>query len=500
MTSTTKSPDEQIAELLGAFTHDPLGFAQVAFPWGTGELAGYTGPRAWQSSLLDKIGRKLRAQHLAGRFEPILEAVCSGHGIGKSALVSMVNEWGLSTGVDTRVVVTAGTEKQLLTKTWPEIAKWHRLAINSHWFKFTDTSLYSTVPGHEKTWRSDKIAWREHNTESFAGLHNKRRRIIVIFDEASQIPPPIWEVTEGALTDEDTEIIWLVFGNPTRNTGRFRECFGRYKHRWSDGQPLSIDSRTVEGTNKKLFQEWIEDHGEDSDFVRVRVKGQFPRASSLQFIDSELVRNAMEKPERYNLDDPLVMALDIARGGDDNNVISWRHGLDMRSRKQIVVPGSETKDSMRLTDLMQELVSKERPDVIFGDATGVGGPVLDRMRRLGMNVIDVQFGSQSPDKRYGNMRAYIAARFKALLEQGLALENNPELESEITSIEYTHNLRDQLVLERKEHMKERGLSSPDRFDSACMACMPYYGKAPQSHVRGAQNRRTIGDYDPLSDS
>ena len=69
------------------------------------------------------------------------------------------------------------------------------------------------------------VPWSERNTEAFAGLHNKGKRILLIFDEASAIPDVIWEVSEGALTDEGTQIIWCVFGNPTRNTGRFKGCF-----------------------------------------------------------------------------------------------------------------------------------------------------------------------------------------------------------------------------------------------------------------------------------
>ena len=86
----------------------------------------------------------------------------------------------------------------------------------------------------------------------------RRKRIIVVFDEASNIADLVWEVAEGALTDEDTEIIWVAFGNPTRNTGRFRECFRKYKHRWKTAQ---IDSRTVEGTNKQQLQKWVDDYG-----------------------------------------------------------------------------------------------------------------------------------------------------------------------------------------------------------------------------------------------
>ena len=59
--------------------------------------------------------------------EAVRLAVASGHGIGKSALVSWIILWALSTLPDTRGVVTANTEGQLRTKTWPELAKWHAL-------------------------------------------------------------------------------------------------------------------------------------------------------------------------------------------------------------------------------------------------------------------------------------------------------------------------------------------------------------------------------------
>jgi hypothetical protein len=89
----------------------------------------------------------------------------------------------------------------------------------------------------------------------------------------------VWGTIEGALTDADTELLWLVFGNPTRSTGRFRECFagGRFAHRWNGRQ---IDSRSVAMTNKAQIAAWVKDHGEDSDFVRVRVRGVSPERAS----------------------------------------------------------------------------------------------------------------------------------------------------------------------------------------------------------------------------
>ncbi|EBW1503727.1 terminase, partial [Salmonella enterica subsp. enterica serovar Saintpaul] len=251
MTAEAMSPEEQLVEDVASFTYDPLGYALYAFPWGEDgtELAHATGPRKWQADAFREIRDHL--QNPATRHQPLMLSRASGHGIGKSAFISMLINWGMSTCEDCKVVVTANTDNQLRTKTWPEIIKWSNLAITKEWFTCTATAMYSNDPGHDKRWRADAIPWSEHNTEAFAGLHNERKRIIVVFDEASNIADLVWEVAEGALTDEDTEIIWVAFGNPTRNTGRFRECFRKYKHRWKCAQ---IDSRTVEGTNKQQLQ------------------------------------------------------------------------------------------------------------------------------------------------------------------------------------------------------------------------------------------------------
>jgi hypothetical protein len=149
----------------------PAEYAARAFPWGQGVLADVTGPRAWQHDVLDEIGGHL--QNPETRYQPCRIARASGHGIGKSALIGMIVKWALDTCADTRVILTANTESQLLTKTSPEIAKWAGLAITRDWFRATATALISTQPGHDKAWRADLVTWSVNNTEAFAGLHNQ---------------------------------------------------------------------------------------------------------------------------------------------------------------------------------------------------------------------------------------------------------------------------------------------------------------------------------------
>lgn len=500
-----KTPDEIEDELVDdilSFADDPLGYVWYAFPWGEPdtELANKPGPRQWQIDVLDSIGKKIRAG-ARDLGEVIREARASGHGIGKSALVSWIIKWALDTAVDTRGVITANTELQLRTKTWPEVAKWNRLSITSHWFRLTATALISTDPDHEKNWRMDAVPWSEQNTEAFAGLHNEGKRILLIFDEASAIADLVWEVAEGALTDENTEIIWAAFGNPTKTTGRFRECFTKYGHRWSH---LQIDSRTVEGLNAKQIAKWIADYGEDSDFVRVRVRGMFPRASDLQLIPTDWVAAAMKREAVYGLSDALVCGIDIARGGADSNVIRFRRGMDARTIPAISIPGSETRDTTKFIAKVCTVVVEKKPDAVFVDSTGVGGPIADQLRRLlpGVPIIDVNFASSPPDNHYANMRTFMWWKLREALKAGLAIESSPELETELCSPEYTHNAQDRLALEKKDDIKKRLGISPDDGDALALTfAMPVMKLADQKNSRNWDPYETLKDgYASSSDS
>ncbi len=366
----------------------------------------------------------------------------------------------MSTCRDTRIVVTANTESQLRTKTWPEIAKWSRASINAHWWSVPAMSLYGVDPGAEKSWRADAIAWSENNTEAFAGLHNEGKRIVLIFDEASRIADKVWEVAEGALTDQDTEIIWLAFGNPTRNTGRFRECFGRYRNLWKTRQ---IDSRTVEGTNKAYLDEMVQTYGEDSDIVKVRVRGQFPSQSATQFISSDAVEQAQtRKIQVVDHGAPLIFGIDIARFGDDKCVIRGRQGRDGRPFKAIKWRGMDT---MKSAEKIADAIQRMSPDQVNIDGGGIGGAVVDILRSWNYKVTEVNFGSAALDeKRYANKRAEMWGDARDWLPTG-CVDDDMELRDDLIGPEYMLDKNGRILLEKKEDMKARGLASPDDGDA-----------------------------------
>ena len=453
--------DDVVVEAAALCRYDPLAWARFAFDWGYGELDGYAGPRAWQAEAFAEIAAHLKNPET--RHMPLMLARASGHGIGKSAFIGMLINWALSTCEDCKVVVTANTDSQLRTKTAPEVGKWMRLGITREWFDVSATCIASRDKANARTWRADFVPWSEHNTEAFAGLHNKGKRIVLVFDEASAIADKVWEVAEGALTDEETEIIWVAFGNPTRNTGRFRECFRRYKHRWNHAQ---IDSRDVEGTNKAQMAKWAEDYGEESDFFKVRVRGMFPSMSARQFISEADVAAAYGRhvpPEQYAFA-PKILTVDPAWEGDDEFVIGFRQGLVFRILETFAKNDNDLIAAQKIARYEDELGA----DAVFIDA-GFGTGIKSAGEGLGRFWTLVWFGNKSDDAGCLNKRAEMWKAARDWLKDGGAIPDDPTLRDELQAPEIVPRADGKIQIESKKDMKARGVPSPNRADALVLS-------------------------------
>lgn len=454
---------DELFEALGALTHDPLAFVYFAYPWGEPgtPLENMEGPDEWQIQILKDIGEQLKKGK--DLQTAIQEAVASGHGIGKSALISWLIHFAISTHENTRGVVTANTEGQLRTKTWPELSKWHNMFIAKDLFTYTATAIFSSDKDYEKTWRIDAIPWSKNSPESFAGLHNQGNRILVLFDEASAIDDVIWEVTEGALTDANTEIIWCAFGNPTRNSGRFRECFRKYRKFWNTYQ---IDSRTVKISNKAKIEEWLEAYGEDSDFFKVRVRGVFPSASDLQFISTEIADKAQKqvyKPGQFE-HLPVIIGVDPAWTGSDSLEIVMRQGYYMKSLASI----PKNDDDWRMAQLIAQFEDEYKADAVFIDM-GYGTGIYSIGKQLGRKWRLIEFGGKSNDLVYLNMRAYMWGQMKEWLREGGSIPPNDQaLYDDIVGPEAIIDKNGRIQLESKKDMKDRGLPSPNKGDALAL--------------------------------
>jgi hypothetical protein len=495
--------EEDLLEAMVGFRHDPLGHVLYTYPWGEGELLEHEGPDDWQREILAEVGDLLRAGRIKGPEDvwkyvgkAIREAVASGHGIGKSALVSWLIKWSLDTFEDTRGVVTANTDTQLNTKTWPELGKWHRLSITSHWFHYTATSIYSTDAKHEKTWRFDAIPWNITKPEAFAGLHNQGRRIVIIFDEASAVADQIWEVTEGALTDKDTEILWFAFGNPTRNTGRFHACFHADRDIWKHRQ---IDSRKARMSNKAQLDEWVGRYGEDSDFCRIRVRGVFPRIGDRQFIGHETIeaaRGRHVREENYSFA-PKILTLDGAWDGGDEIVIGLRQGLAYRQLRVM----AKNDDDGKLAHILADFEDQEQADAVFIDK-GYGTGVYSYGKNMNREWTLVAFGEAAlNDNQFINRRAEMWSKTRDWLKAGGCIPNDEQLCTELGAPEFIGREDSKTQLESKKDIKKRLGFSPGRADALALsfAAPVKQKKRGLDALTGRAERSSPKPYNPLDD-
>jgi hypothetical protein len=500
--------EQQLATDMFAFFDDPLSFVLYTFPWGKkGTVLEHfpEGPDQWHVDMFTSMSKHIREnmvrQKMGQDMIPYKDATASGHGIGKSACVAWVILWLMSTRRYTRGVVTANTGNQLEEKTWPELAKWHNLAINKHWFKWTATKFYCVLyPDGEKNWKFDCVPWSEERTEAFAGLHNASGSAVMIFDEASAIPDVIWEVSEGAMTDG--EPFWFAFGNPTRNTGRFRECFGKFRHRW---ETRHVDSRSVRITNKKFLQDLIDDYGEDSDFCRVRVKGQFPRAGDKQFFPIDMIETAqgrtIGREEGQVFSDPgapLILGVDVARFGGDKCVLRFRQGLDGQSIKPLKYVDIEATD---LADRIAEAIDKFRPDAVNIDSGGGGAQVHDILKRMGYQTRLVNFGTPEPsDSHCANKRSLMYHDVREWLKMG-AIDKDQDLYDDLIGPEYKFDKHQRYLIESKDDMRKRGLASQDDLDAFALTFAFPIARKDMRTSRRARGRVMTAqgmDYDVFS--
>src|SRR5439155_2708417 len=216
----------------------------------------------------------------------------------------------------------------------------------------------------------------------------------------------------------DGEPMMFLFGNPTRNTGKFyRVVFGSERERWTT---RVIDARTCAMPNQAFIQEWHEDHGEESDFFRVEVRGLPPNADTYQYIDAARIVQAQTNVPYTVANEPLIAGVDVSGGGSSLTVCMFRKGLDARSIRPIIISGADTvaHDRQLVVDALANALNEHPITAMFIDVA-FGAPVAVRLKDMGFhNVHEVNFGAPSTDEHVENARAAMWKALKDWLPKG----------------------------------------------------------------------------------
>lgn len=448
------SIDNQLYEVYAKMVYKPLDFVFFNFPWGEGRLGKkpYNKPDVWQQEVLVTLG--MAAEKFADGVTRI--GIAAGRGPGKTALIAWIVNWFMSTRYQPKVIVTANTKQQLETATWREVAKWWGMSRNRHWYDMTATTMKHKALEHQALWRATAQTWSEENPQAFAGQHEQQ--VLTIFDEASVIPPSIWEITEGTFTTPGS--VWIACGNPSMGSGRFYDAvFGKDK-RWVR---FTVDCETAAMVKKSWIEEMREYYGEDSDFWRVHVKGQPPRSSATQLVtyDEAIESSKRVIPEGVYTYEPKIMGVDIADGGSDRSCIIKRQGLASFEIKKF------SMNAYEFIRVLQSEIDKWKPDAVFIDAINQGSVVIAALRDRGYYMIREVKGSSAPvDKEhFYNKRSEMYFAMAEWIRAGGAIPDNQELINELVVQEYLPDAP-KFQMERKEEVRKKLTElSPDAADA-----------------------------------
>ena len=221
-----------------------------------------------------------------------------------------------------------------------------------------------------------------------------------------------------------------------------------------------MDARTVEGTDKQVYERIIAEYGPDSAQAHVEVYGMFPNAGDDQFIGADIVDDAMKRTKYQDQSAPIVIGVDPARFGADATVIAVRQGRDI-----VKIMRHRGDDTMTVVGHVIEAIDEFKPTLVVIDEGGLGAGIVDRLKEQRYKIKGVNFGNKAKNPiMYGNMRAQMWGDMREWLKTA-SIPNDRFLKTDLISPMMKPDSRGTIFLESKKDMKSRGLASPDAADA-----------------------------------
>lgn len=238
------------------------------------------------------------------------------------------------------------------------------------------------------------------------------------------------------------------------------------------------------------------DSGMSDNKIKQEYFCDFEAENDDQLISSSSVMKGQKLPAMAHINDPMILGVDVARFGDDKSVIYPRRGRDART---MPIEVYSKLDTMQFAGRVAAAIEKYRPDGVFVDLGGIGAGVVDRLIQLNHSVIGVDFGGTadrySPGmSKTANKRSEMWTSLRDALKTGLSIPEDPRLEFELLSPNYTYDADNAILLEKKKDMKKRGLQSPDIADALALT---YAYPVEAVSLIEQEEEREADEYDPF---
>lgn len=450
----------------------------------------------WQQTLvLYGIDKALRGDL------PFRISIVSGHGIGKSTMLSWLILWFMYSYPDSQIPCTAPTQATLFDVLWKELKKW--IDNMPEWM------------GEQCDWQGTHIRMKEapeiwfaraktaskEAPEALAGVHADW--VLIAVDEASGVEEPIFETMEGALTSGNTFVI--IISNGTRSNGYFYDTHHKDAERW---QNYSFDSEQSPRVDHKYISGIISKYGSDSVQYQIRVKGGFPDEGIMD--DKGYVQLFNEADLHFIPFDhdwvPVgrtIGALDASGEGQDKT--EWA----VRDRARLAIVAEEdTSTSAGMAIKSLTIMDKYKIDPIdfvidaFGKGQDVGMEIAlaTAQTKRPYRVYPVNTGEpcEDPTDRllYVNQRAEGFYKMMKWCRAGNELMDSPRFKEQLLSIRFKRTANGRIQIMDKPSMKKLGYPSPDKADSASMTFLKKDGlkRTEWSEQERIKNEE---DFDPF---
>lgn len=387
-------------------------------------------------------------------------AARSGHGVGKTAALAWAVLWFLFIHPDSLVVVTGPKADQIRDTIWTEISRWLVNSPLSSEFQQDAEKLYHRR--HKGTWF---CVWRTaKEPENIAGFHNKYMLFVV--DEASGVKDLILDKMDAMTTAKTAFNKMVMVGNPTQLRGVF---FDAFHTRMDMFKTLHFDAEKSALVDQAQIVKMRKKYGENSDFYRYSVKGDFPSGNPEALISLEDTMAAVYRSVVGT--GAFELGVDVAHQGNDLSVITARHANKVYpqrvfSKYDTVQLASEVinmvKDMREITGWKGQV----RVKIDYGFGHGVID-LLKRDRENKLYIIPVHFGGEH-DPRYADAATQMWCEFRDQIKY-IELPNEENLIAEVTSRRTVPHPQGLPKIEDKERYKEHFGNSPDRADSIILA-------------------------------
>jgi phage terminase large subunit len=441
----SENPADVLIDAINRWHDDPVGFKIEALGMN---------PAQWQRNMSKAVQDNLRVSVRAGR------------GPGKSAECATDVLWFLLTRTPALILVTGPKYEQVIDVIWAEVELWRqKLPAGLREAVIVQKDIIY-IKDMERINRAIARTARNDNPDALRGYHSKN--MLIICEESSGIPDKAFVIGEGSMSTPGARTV--LVGNMSRTTGYFYDSHFT-DDRWhrihvnaedvAEERPDIVSRDYIEHMRKK--------YGRDSDEYRIEVLGEPPLADHKAVIPRYLIMDAVYR-EVDKLPGYLpVWGLDVGRSRD-------RSALAKRQGNYLLEPIKwwRISDTMAMVDAVideyeqQEKVDKSMlPSEILVDVIGVGGPVVDALRRARLPVrgINVAEAHSSKD-RYMRKRDELWFKAKDWFEaRDCSIPNDKDLVGELASVECDLTTTGKWKVQSKADIVAMNRESPDLADS-----------------------------------